>query len=840
VNQPETHPRSPIAEPAPADVDVDALVEALAESWRLGDRASAESILAAHPGLDDESAIRLVFEEACLRRESGLEVATSEVVRRFPAWGDELAMLLRVDRLMRPPALAAFPESGERLGDFDLIAELGRGGSGRTFLASQPALAGRPVVLKLTPGHLDEHLSLASLQHTHIVPLYSAQLFADRGLRGLCMPYLGGASLARVLAELAPIEPARRTGRDLLGALDRTRDGAGSGPPPPGPIRRSFERASYTRSIAWVGACLADALQYAHDRGLVHMDVKPSNVLIADDGQPMLLDFHLARGPVEPGGADLDRLGGTPGWMAPEQAEAMAAIGEGRPVETGVDGRADIYALGRLLHHALGGESLGAVEGKLPRLDRLNPRVSVGLADIVEKCLRLDPLGRYANPGALADDLRRHLDDQPLRGVPNRSIAERWRKWRRRRPRALARGSAGLSTLAASVVALAVAAESYRHRGAEVDAALADAKRQRLAGQFAEAIHSADRGAELARALPGSLDRARALGLERRLAGRGETARKLHELADLLRFRQGSDLADPNSASAIERRCRRLWDDRAILQTSAEGPDDEATRRRVFEDLVELATAWADLTVRLAPPEAIEPARREALRILDEAATIAGPTPALARERHALARALGIDRSDHDPIPPPRSAWEHRELGRSLLREGRLDQAAAELRRATDLDPRDFWANFHRGACDYRLGRFEAALGAFRVCVALEPDSAECYYNRGLAAEATGRPEDAALDYTRALERDPSLAPAALNRGILAYRAGRHHDAIEDFRRALESKPTNATRAAILFNLALAQVADRDPEAARATLDQAARLGHDQARALRDRLQAEP
>src|SRR5204863_786367 len=119
--------------------------------------------------------------------------------------------------------------------------------------------------------------------------------------------------------------PAWRTGQDLLGALDRVQAAA----PPLAPARKQTRQAlavaSYVQAVSWVGACLADALQYAHERGLVHLDLKPSNVLLAADGQPMVLDFHLAREPLRPDDEGPPWLGGTAGYMSPEQQAAVRA-----------------------------------------------------------------------------------------------------------------------------------------------------------------------------------------------------------------------------------------------------------------------------------------------------------------------------------------------------------------------------------------------------------------------------------------------------------------------------------------------------------------------------------
>src|SRR5438270_6498422 len=166
----------PSSNQAEAPAGLEALVEGLLDDmrrrWQAGERPVAEDYLARHPQLRDrpDAAAELIYEEVCLRQEYREGGTASDVVRRFPQWRDELRVLLNFHRLLGDGAPASFPGAGESLGEFELLAELGRGAHGRVFLAAQPALAGRPVVLKLAPLAGQEHLSLARLQHTHIVP----------------------------------------------------------------------------------------------------------------------------------------------------------------------------------------------------------------------------------------------------------------------------------------------------------------------------------------------------------------------------------------------------------------------------------------------------------------------------------------------------------------------------------------------------------------------------------------------------------------------------------------------------------------------------------------------
>jgi eukaryotic-like serine/threonine-protein kinase len=813
------------------------LAEEMATAWKRGERPRAEEILERNPGLRDVDAIRIVYEEACLRLEDGEDPASTEsqILRRFPRWRSELALLLDCNRLLWAAATADFPAAGDDLGDFRLLTEIGRGAVGRTYLASQHSLAHRLVVLKVVPvGHHDEHLSLARLQHMNIVPLYFEQVFADRNLRVMGMPYLGGATLARLLVELAAIAVPHRTGAQVLDALDRAAVALPAEEPLGGPFRKYLAQASYVQAVCWIGACLADALQYAHDRGLVHLDVKASNVLIAGDGQPMLLDFSLAGGPVAPGLAVPDRLGGTTGHLSPEQERAMAALRAGQAVHDPVDGRSDIYSLGLLLYEALGGAA-GAP------LERCNPRVSPGLSDVVARCLARDPADRYPDAALLALDLRRYLSDLPFRGVPNRSLAERWLKWRRRQPAALTRGvirGAVLATIAAGLLAAFVA---LRQRNERIETALREGNEYLANRQYGEAVTALNHGLAVAEAFPVDEERRQPLKESLRRALRARTVAELHKLVEQLRFRSGvGPPALDDEAGAQLGRALEVWAARDRLTAP-----DEPVEPEVRADLIDLATLCADLRANRAAGRGTPEAIRDAIQILRDAEALFGPSPALSRDLRTYAKALGqtavepSSASAEIEIPAPRTAWEHYDLGRSYLRSGEYDRAESEFQRAVEMHPGEFWPYFSEGICAYRLKRYEAAVSAFTICVALAPRIAPCYYNRALAYQAHGEAKRALADYTRALEIDARFTDAALNRGILNFHEGRPADALLDFDLALSTTSSRQALGLIHYNAALVYLSLKDRASARSRLVQAIAHGDEAARRLLARLEAE-
>ena len=813
------------------------LADEMSRRWEQGDQVLAEELLNRHQELwhQPEGAIELVYEEICLRKAHGHADCAAPVLARFPQWRQRLEVMLECHRLLEVPAGAAeFPQVGETIAGYYLLEQLGRGASGRVFLATQTQLADRPVVLKLTSRQEDahEHLNLARLQHTHIVPLYAVQDDPVRNLRIMCMPYFGGAMLARLLQTLADCPLTQRSGGPLLKAL------RASGVEPAGPAEPILRELSYVKTLCWIGICLADALAYAHECGLLHLDVKPSNILIAADGQPMLLDFHLAQGPVHPGGPLADGMGGTPDYMAPEQGEALAALSQGKSLSLGVDQRADVFGLGAVLYEALGGKLPFCPEASLA-LWRINSQVSQGLSDIVARCLAPRAQDRYANAALLATDLRCHLGDQPLQGVPNRSWKERYQKWRRRRP-TVVRTLVLVLVLLGAMTALTYGAFSHwKHLSDDVVHALEDGRKNwRERKRFAEAILQLKRGLELARMLPLQGQRADELAEEIRQAELAQTqdqrqrmVRELHALAEQVRAVFGVDHLARTRLDSLNRGCQEFWGKRELLKEWVEssGSADAAY------DLLDLVLFTTDLQLRLATEADKEKTRVQILETLREAESLFGPSMVLDQECQRQRRALKLPPLQIGVAPTPKTMWEHFTLGRTALLANEPAVAAKHLDNALELQPYAFWPNFYQGQCAYRLGHFADSVAAFSVCIGAAPQVAGTYYNRALAYSAQEKGDLALRDYNHALRLDPTFASAALNRGMLHFKEKHLGDAEADLKLALQ---LGASAATVYYDLAVVQAARQDIAAALLSLDEVLTRApdHREAKALRDHL----
>ncbi|MEO8426079.1 MAG: protein kinase [Verrucomicrobiota bacterium] len=364
----------------------------------------------------------------------------------------------------------------QRIGDYELLEEIARGGMGIVFKARQISLDRIVAVKMITSGHLasptlverfrTEAAAVANLDHPNIVPIY--EVGEQDGHNYFSMRFVEGGTLTQAI----------------------------------GPQKFQARRA------AELMVAVARAVHYAHQRGILHRDLKPGNILLDAKGEPQVVDFGLAK--VLEAGTNLTRTAavmGTVGYMAPEQA-----LGEVKQLTIA----ADVYSLGAILYELLTGkppfkagsavETMRQVVEKSPdRPHTLNPQVDRDLETICLKCLEKEPGHRYGSGEALADDLERWLAGEPILARPNTGL-EKAVKWARRKPAVAA--LAGVSCIAvAALVGVALVQLAFRTEQGQrkkTEAALEEATQQRAE-------------AEKQRKLAGELERQRTEDAEVRL-----------------------------------------------------------------------------------------------------------------------------------------------------------------------------------------------------------------------------------------------------------------------------------------------------------------------------------
>ncbi|MEM7205882.1 MAG: serine/threonine-protein kinase [Planctomycetota bacterium] len=345
------------------------------------------------------------------------------------------------------------------IGEFRVLRPLGEGAMGVVYEAEQTSL-GRRVALKVLTNErrwspdarrrfARESRLAATLDHPGIARVLTAQPYGQ--VAHLAMELVVGSPLHRILARLRERPIVELVGESIRAAVQgESRDLHGTCLDVGGTIdgRPTAFCAGYVETAIDLTVQVADALDYAHERGVLHRDVKPANLLVRPTGHAVLTDFGLARGPgVDAGLSSAGGFCGTPAYSAPEQIRGDEPL----------DRRADVYALGTVLFELLtlrrpfAARTSAELQQRVlndeaPNPSRFHPLVSRELAAIVGRSLEKAPRHRYASAADLAADLRAYRAGRPVAARPV-SVFIRGGRWCRRRPALVVTGASLLAAL---------------------------------------------------------------------------------------------------------------------------------------------------------------------------------------------------------------------------------------------------------------------------------------------------------------------------------------------------------------------------------------------------------
>src|SRR5579884_1205762 len=787
--------------------------------------------------------------------EAGHQPQEQAILAQHPELAVELAQFFEDQRAVGLLAAAPLPQpvvaglsSDGCLGDFRLVREIGRGGMGVVYEAEQVSLQRRVAlkVLSLAAAldsrrlqrFLNEARAAASLHHTNIVPVHAVG--SAGGVHFYAMQYIEGQTLAALIrrlrreaglevpAELPPtvaaceVVAARRAEAPVAGAVE-TWPQAGLS------TESGIGHRDYFQSVARLGVQLAEALEYAHDMGVIHRDIKPANLLLDGRGTVWITDFGLAQ--LRQGDTQLTQTGdllGTLRYMSPEQAQGKPGL---------LDQRADVYALGATLYELLtlqpvfAGRERQELLRQISQEEPLPPRrwnrpVPVELETIVLKALEKSPADRYATAQALADDLRHWLEDRPIQ-ARRPSCWLQLRRWGRRH-RTLVTGAAaallvGLAVLAGCVGWVARDRATRRDSAAKViEAALKEASDWQEQGRLPEALSAARRANGLLAGVDANTELAQRVGarladlelldrLEQIRLTRATAVKEGHFDADV-RDRlyeqefQGmgvnigalsiEEMARPIRATSVAVELAAALDDWAVVRKICRGVGDPSWKTLLQVACLADRDGW-----RVRARRALAAGNNPELRRLMASADAAGVRPA------TLAALATILQATKDASPEvesllraaqrryPGDFWLNTALSHFYTEQKRPTEPTEGVRfaaAAVSLRPQSPGAHLNLGVALSDAGKLDGAIQEYGEAIRLKGDYAEAHHNLGTQYAKQGRLDDAIIQLREALSLRRDWALAHNNLGVALSKKGRATEAIAEFREAIRLKRDDA------------------------------------------------
>jgi serine/threonine protein kinase/Flp pilus assembly protein TadD len=777
---------------------------------------------AASPSADSMAG---ALEEYLAAAEAGEAPPREEFLARHPELADDLdaclAALNLIGRAAEGPRSVAAEVAGAQppeqtpgqLGDFRLIHEVGRGGMGVVYEAEQISLCRRvalkvlPFAATMDPRQLqrfhNEARAAACLHHPHIVPVFGVG--CERAVHFYAMQFIEGQTLATMIANQrqrdgrAPLPEAQPTSTHVPGQPAPATETA---PRAAASTERAPRDRAYFRRMAELGIQAAEALDHAHQLGIVHRDVKPANLLVDGRGGLWVTDFGLAHMQSDARLTMTGDLVGTLRYMSPEQALAKRVV---------IDHRTDVYSLGATLYELLTLEpafrgndrqellrQIAFEEPRPPR--RVNKAFPTELETIVLKALEKNPDERYGSAKEMAADLERFLNDEPtLARRP--TLWHRARKWSRRHAAAVRATAIALLIVVAAVagtIGWAVRDRESRAAQERSDRLAREAETERaVSSTMMDADHLQsqrkikDALARLKQAKAMLDSGASTPDLEQRVEQRLAELKLVADLEEVRLQRArgtGTEMFDNSQASDAYARLFRAFG----INMETLTPEEAVKRIRASSIALEIAGIldnWS-MFVKQSPLVSGEELR---VRLLDVAREV-DPDPWRTKLRDALKLKdveLLLSLTEVKDLPTPTAVA----LAVALSNKNRKDEGIKVLLAAHQRDPGDFWINFDVAIMfrDRKPPKYDEAIRFFTAAIAIRPESPVAHNLLGLSFQNKGRLEEALAEYQEAARLNPAYAMAHNNVGILYSNLLQDYDgAIACFREAIRLEPTNA------------------------------------------------
>ncbi len=690
----------------------------------------------------------------------------------------------------------AEPKIGQRFGDFQLLAVLGEGAFSTVFLAKQLGLASRYVALKVVRRTLDEPAHLARLQHTGIVPLYS--LHRIGAYSALCMPYCGSATLADWIGSNDPIS---RNGQSLVGTvrsaqrrlvtteaeassdplnekeMDEVRVWNSSGAQP----LEKLQALNARNSVIWMAQRLAAALAHAHERGVIHADLKPANILLRNDGEPALIDFNLSKNLVH----DVDCAGGTLPYMSPEQLRMLCGQ------STALDPSTDVYSLGIILFELIEGKRpfpvplsqaeidvSKALENRKQPLSMSSRSASSGLQAIIRKCLCFSTNQRYPNAQALLEDIEREIAHQSLLHAKENFWVGSLPKFMRRHPKLFSVGPIALLSIIALSTAFAIAMlgwSNFRRSDAQARLMRFQAKSQLLLAkmvdpvphQWPQLLEDSDQLTQEFLDVEGAINSdsaARILEETLRWLGPSERTTAHRELVDFCLAT--TVLASSSNAESLTSQRDKI--------THFAKLGSALSRSNRIEMLAELLNQGPETSKPLSSKDLSETVKEKEANLINEMGSHQiGPLAYVSSSQEGENGVMTLLQA------------------RAEVKNGQARQAMQRLRsiHLQSVPKHLFW--IVSGDAQLQLQQFEAAVQSYGLAIGAAPQSIAAYVQRAEAFQQIRSLRSAESDYSMAISLEPSMPSLYMRRALIRESMGNLHDAIQDMDSAIDLEPSS-------------------------------------------------